>query len=48
MADITVDVGVAVGFLLCFIVFSVKKSDEVIMQGVSAHTSSTSMYRNLW
>ena len=44
----TVNGGVAVGLSLFLRVHSVKKSDGVRKQGVSARTVSTRMYRKLW
>ena len=44
----TFDGGVAVGLLLCFMTFSVKKSNEVRMQNVSERTFITMLYGKLW
>ena len=47
MAAMTLEVGVAVGFLLCFMAYAVKNKELVGIQGVSACTLSTRLYRDL-
>ena len=47
-AAMTVDGGLSVVFLLCFMTFSVKKPDGVRMQGISARIFITRLYGKLW
>ena len=47
-AAIIVEVGVAVGFLLCFMACAIKNKEQVGIQGVSACTFITQLYEDLW
>ena len=47
-ADMTLEVGVAVGLLFCFMAYAVKNKELVGIQGVSDCTLSTRLYGELW